>query len=362
MSTVARFEFRYTRVLDPSGALVGELPDFAGDREALVDLYRGMVRTRRFDAKAVSLQRTGRLGTYASSLGQEATSVGIGAAMAADDVLVPSYREAGTQLWRGVTPLEILLYWGGDERGMDYQVPREDFPISVPVGSQALHATGCAYAFKLRRQKRATVAVLGDGGTSRGDFYEAINMAGVWHVPAVFVVSNNRYAISVPLRRQTAAQSLAQKAVAAGIPGEQVDGNDVLAVRHAVARAVARARAGEGPSLIEALTYRLGDHTTADDASRYREEAEVSAKWKEDPIVRLRSYLANAGLWTKADEEKLLEEVEAELTEAVDAYLATPPQPPEAMFDYLYAELPTALVEQRRLAAGGEDDEDGGDG
>lgn len=358
MNTFVRFEFRFTRVLDAAGKVVGPLPEFAQDREALVALYRAMVRTRRFDAKAVSLQRTGRMGTYASSLGQEATSVGLAAGMRDEDVLVPSYRESGAQLWRGVTPVEILLYWGGDERGSDFQGPRGDFPISIPVGSQGLHATGCAYVLKRRRQARVAVSVQGDGATSRGDLYEALNMAGAWHVPAVFVVTNNQWAISVPLKKQTAARTLAQKAVAAGIPGEQVDGNDVLAVRQVVGEAVARARAGEGPRLIEAITYRLSDHTTADDAGRYREAEEVSAQWKNDPIARLRTYLGEQGLWSKADEERLLEDIDAELTEAVDTYLATPAQPPEAMFDYLHAELPPALAAQRRGAMSDGESED----
>jgi len=355
----ARFDFRFTRFLDAAGEVVAELPEFARDRDSVVALYRGMLRTRRFDAKAISLQRTGRLGTYASTLGQEAIGVGTAAAMAPADVLVPSYRETGAMLWRGVTPLELLLYWGGDERGSDFAGPREDFPIAVPVGSQGLHATGAAYAMKLRGQRRATVCVAGDGATSRGDFYEAQNMAGVWRVPAVFVINNNRWAISVPLKRQTAAATLAQKAVAAGIPGEQVDGNDVLAVRQTVGEALARAHDGKGPTLIEALSYRLGDHTTADDASRYRPDEEVSARWREEPLARLRAHLAARWNWDKAAEEALLEEIDHELAEAVDSYLATPAQPPAAMFDYLHATLPRDLEAQRAEVAGGPGTDDG---
>ncbi len=270
--------------------------------------------------------------------------------MRAEDVLLPSYRETGAQLCRGVTLEEVLLYWGGDERGSDFRGPREDFPVCVPVGSHALHATGVAYAFKLRRQPRVALAVVGDGATSRGDFYEAVNMAGAWHVPAVFLVANNQWAISVPRREQTAAETLAQKAVAAGIPGEQVDGNDVIAVRQVVAEALERARAGEGPRLVEALTYRLSDHTTADDASRYRDDAEVSEHWHEDPVARLRAYLGERGAWDKESEERLIEEVDADIQAAVDGYLATPPQPVGAMFDYLYAELPRPLAGQRAAA------------
>lgn len=363
MSTVAKFKFRYTQVLDAAGRPVAELPGFAQDPGTLIGLYRAMVLTRRFDAKAVSLQRTGRMGTYASSLGQEAVGVGAATAMRAEDVFLPSYREAGGQFCRGVRLEEVLLYWGGDERGSDFQGPREDFPVCVPVGSHSLHTTGVAYAFRLRRQPRVALAIMGDGATSRGDFYEAINMAGAWHVPAVFVIANNQWAISVPRARQSAAPTLAQKAVAAGFHGEQVDGNDVIAVRQVVGEALERARSGEGPHLIEALTYRLTDHTTADDAGRYRSVDEVSEHWRDDPLARLRSYLAEQGHWSKQQEEGLLEEVDAEIQAAVDAYLASEPQPPEAMFDYLFAELPEALAEQREkvIAEAGRRERNGGD-
>jgi pyruvate dehydrogenase E1 component alpha subunit len=257
-------------------------------------------------------------------------------------------------LWRGVSPVELLLYWGGDERGSDFAVPRADFPICVPVASHALHAAGAALAFKLLREPRVAVCVLGDGGTSKGDFAEALNFAGVFALPAVFVIANNQWAISVPRARQTAAATLAQKAIAAGIPGEQVDGNDVLAVRDALERALARARAGEGASVVEAVTYRLADHTTADDSRRYRSEAEVTAAWREEPIARLRAWLLASGAWSAADEEALAAELSAEIEAGVRAYLALPPQPPTAMFDYLYASLPRALAAERAaLAADG---------
>jgi pyruvate dehydrogenase E1 component alpha subunit len=347
MSKVARFEISYTQFVDPAGRAVGALPDFAREPAALLPLYRGMVLTRRFDAKAIALQRTGRLGTYAASLGQEAVTVGLASAMRAEDVLLPSYRETGAQLWRGVSLLELLLYWGGDERGSDFAGPRADFPVAVPIASQCLHAVGVAYAFKLRREPRVAVCVSGDGSTSNGAFYEAINTAGAWRVPAVFVINNNQWAISLPRSAQTAAATLAQKAIAAGIPGVQVDGNDVIAVRHLVERA----RVGEGPSVVEALTYRMSDHTTADDASRYRDAELVSAQWASDPVARLRHFLTEAGAWTKADEERLTLELNREIDDAVERYLATPGQPPEAMFDDLYAELPRALLGQRLAVA-----------
>lgn len=347
---VATFTISRTQFIDEAGAPVSPLPDFARDPAALVPLYRAMVRTRSFDAKAVSLQRTGRLGTYASSLGQEAVAVGLAAAMEPVDVLLPSFREHGAQLWRGVTPLELLLYWGGDERGSDFAGPRQDFPVSIPVASHAPHAIGVALAFKLRREPRVAVCVVGDGATSKGDFYESINVAGAMALPAVYVVNNNQWAISVPLRSQTKAETLAQKAIAAGITGEQVDGNDVVAVMDAVRRAASCARTGDGPTLIEALTYRLADHTTVDDASRYRDDAEVSRHWEADPIARLRNFLVAAGLWGKDDEEKLLEDCAAELDRAVETYLATPPMTPGAMFDHCYATVPDDLSTQRAAA------------
>ena len=204
---------------------------------------------------------------------------------------------------------EILLYWGGDERGNLSSGPAHDFPFCVPVGSQAPHAAGVAYAFKLRKEPRVAVCLLGDGATSKGDVYEAMNFAGVHKLPVVFVINNNQWAISVPLKMQTACATLAQKAIAAGFPGEQVDGNDVIAVRQAVEEAIAGARAGRGPRLIEAITYRLGDHTTADDASRYRPAEEVQARWKEEPIARLRTYLVGQKAWGKAEEEAALARV-----------------------------------------------------
>ena len=352
----ATFAVEFTRYMNPDGSLRGALPAFAEDPVALIELYRDMVRLRAFDAKAVALQRTGRLGTYASSLGQEAVAVGVGGAMTAEDVLLPSFREQGAQFCHGVTMVEILRYWGGDERGSDYAGPRDDFPVCVPVGTHASHAVGVALAFKLRREPRVAVCVVGDGATSKGDVYEAMNLAGVWRLPVVFVVNNNGWAISVPRARQTACETLAQKAIAAGFPGRQVDGNDVIAVLDGARTAVERARSGDGPSLLEAVTYRLGDHTTVDDASRYRDDAEVSASWQEEPVLRLRRYLTDCGHWTKEDEDRLLEGAGAEVEAAAEAYLATPPRAPESIFDHLYAELPRQLAEQRsEVAEGGHD-------
>jgi pyruvate dehydrogenase E1 component alpha subunit len=275
--------------------------------------------------------------------------------MRPEDVLLPSYRDNGTLLWRGVKMEEILLYWGGDERGNLSSGPAHDFPFCVPVGSQAPHAAGVAYAFKLRKEPRVAVCLIGDGATSKGDVYEAMNFAGVHKLPVVFVINNNQWAISVPLRLQTACATLAQKAIAAGLPGEQVDGNDVIAVRQAVEEAIAGACTGQGPSLIEAVTYRLSDHTTADDASRYRPAEEVQARWKEEPIARLRTYLVGQKAWGKAEEEQLSRGCQAQIDAAIERYLATAPRAPETMFDHLYAELPEVYAGQRSELKGGFD-------
>ncbi|TMJ76372.1 MAG: pyruvate dehydrogenase (acetyl-transferring) E1 component subunit alpha [Alphaproteobacteria bacterium] len=355
LPVVARFEVRQRSYLAPDGTVLRPLPDFASDIPKLLALYRGMVLTRAFDLKAVSLQRTGRLGTYAVSLGQEAVAVGIASAMRQEDVLLPSYRDNGTLLWRGTKMEEILLFWGGDERGNLSSGPAHDFPYCIPVGSQAPQAAGVAYAFKLRKEPRVAVCLFGDGATSKGDVWEAMNFAGVHKLPVVFVANNNQWAISVPLQLQTASQTLAQKAIAAGFTGEQVDGNDVIAVRAAAEEAIAQARAGGGPRLIEALTYRLSDHTTADDAARYRPPEEVQTRWKEEPIARLRAYLVSQKAWGKAQEEELAAECQKEIEAAIERYLASSPRAPETMFDHLYAELPRTYASQRAQLSGGSD-------
>ncbi len=352
LPVIARFEVRRRAYLGPDGAIRGRPPAFASDPDLLISLLRGMALTRAFDLKAVALQRTGRLGTYPVSLGEEAASIGVASAMRDEDVLLPSYRNTGAQLWRGVTMEEILLFWGGDERGSCFTGPTQDFPVCIPVASQATHAAGVAYAFKLRKEPRVALCMCGDGATSKGDMWEAMNFAGVAKLPVVFVVANNQWAISVPRGSQTASETLAQKAIAAGFDGEQVDGNDVIAVRAAAEQALAAARAGEGPFLIEAVTYRLGDHTTADDAARYRPPEEVQARWKEEPIARLRTYLVNQKAWTKRDEERLAAECQERVEAAAARYLATSPRPPASMFDHLYAELPRAYAGQRKELEG----------
>ncbi len=347
VTTAATFQIEYLRYLDDRGRAVTPLPEFAADPAALLRFYEAMVLMRSYDAKAIALQRTGQLGTYASMLGKEAVDAGVGFAMQKDDVFLCTYRDNGIQMLRGVTMRELLLYWGGDERGSDFAGPRRDFPVCITIASQCLHAVGVAYAIKLRKQPRVAVCMIGDGATSKGDFYESINAAAAWKLPVVFFITNNQWAISVPRSTQSAAATLAQKSIAAGMPGVQVDGNDVVAVHQAVQDALARARCGDGPTLIEAVTYRLADHTTADDASRYRPPEEVAAAWKHEPILRLRNYLSEAGVWNKSREEALLRRCNTEVQAAAQAYLDTPPPPPEQMFDQLYAVAPAAYAAQR---------------
>lgn len=350
MNIVANFQVKYTQFINEAGQVIAPLPDFAKKPSSLVDLYRLMVLVRTFDTKAIALQRTGRMGTYASTLGQEAVSAGIGHAMAKEDILAPYYRDYAAQIQRGVKMSELYQYWGGDERGNCYLNNEQDLAISVPIGSQCLHAAGIAKALQLRKQKRVVVTTAGDGATSTGDFYEALNVAGVWQLPLVFVINNNQWAISVPLSQQTHSQTLAQKAIAAGIDGEQVDGNDIIAVSDAVSKAVEKARGGGGPSVIEALCYRLSDHTTADDASKYRSKEELETAKKQDPIPRLRNYLAAQNVWDEQKQQQLLAECTTKVNQAVTEYLSTEKQPIESIFDYQYAELPKALTEQRQQA------------
>jgi 2-oxoisovalerate dehydrogenase E1 component alpha subunit len=344
-------ELPYTRYLDPVGLPIGALPAWAADLPLLIKLYQQMQLTRLFDLKVVALQRTGRIGTYAPSLGQEAIGVAIGSLMRGEDVLVPYYRDTAVQLQRGVRMEEILLYWGGDERGSAFTAPAvaEDFPICVPIATQALHACGVASAFKIRGQHRVVVTTCGDGATSKGDFLEALNLAGAWQLPVVFVVNNNQWAISVPRRLQCAAPTLAQKAIGAGFAGEQVDGNDVLAVYDRLQVALEHARHGKGPVLLECLSYRLGDHTTADDATRYRPSDEVKQAWLEEPIKRLQAYLAAQGQWDEAREQALITACQAQIQHAVAAYEAMQVQPALAALEYVYAQWPQALADQREL-------------
>ncbi|HEU0152445.1 MAG TPA: pyruvate dehydrogenase (acetyl-transferring) E1 component subunit alpha [Arenimonas sp.] len=348
MATVASFEIEYLQYLGADGRLVrDDLPEFAKDRRNLVELFKTMLYVRTFDTKAVALQRTGKLGTYASCLGHEAAHIGIGSAMQYDDVFAPSYREYGAQIVRGVKPRDILMYWGGDERGNDFSGPPHDYPWCVPIATQCLHAAGAALAFKLRGEPRVAVTCVGDGGSSKTDTYAAINSAGAYTLPFVLCIINNQWAISVPRKAQTGAKTLAQKGLAGGLDCVQVDGNDIIAVRAAMDHAIKRARNGHGGSVLELVTYRLSDHTTADDARRYRDDAEVKEGWEREPMSRLRTFLISEGVWSEAEEAAWKEECGKRVDEEVNAYLETKVQPVEAMFDYLYAELPAELEAQR---------------
>ena len=350
VKTVAEFKVEYLRYLDPQGTIAGKLPAFATDDVELLKLFAAMLRARIFDTKAINLQRIGKLGTYASCLGQEAAHVGVGAATRPEDTVAIVYREIGTLFWRGVRMTDVLLYWGGDERGNDFAVPRHDFPWCVPIATQTLHAAGAAMAFKVRKEPRCAIAFIGDGGTSEGSFYEALNLAGAKQLPVVFVVVNNKWAISVPIEEQTAAQTLAQKAIAAGIPGMQVDGNDVIAVRDATSRALEKARHGGGPSVIELLTYRLSDHTTADDATRYRGVDEVNEAWKVEPMIRLRKLLTARGSLDETSEQAMKAAFTKEVDAAVQEYFNTASQTTDSMFDYLFANPPRRIEAQKAIA------------
>jgi len=346
---VAEFQIEYIQYLQPDGEPIQALPAFANDIALLQDLYKWMLRTRIFDQKAIALQRTGRLGTYPSSQGQEAIAVAIGKALRPDDVMCGYYREFGAHLQRGVKMEEIFQFWGGDERGSCFE-HCIDFPHAIPIASQYLHGAGVAAAFKLRDEPRCALTIVGDGGTSEGDFYEAINVAGCWDLPLICMINNNQWAISVPLKEQTRTQTLAQKGIAAGMDCLQVDGNDVIAVLDVLYRALEKARRGEGPTLIEAITYRLGDHTTADDARRYRDEAEVEQAKEAEPLIRMRRYLEKQHAWSEQEEQAWTKTCQDDIEAAVERYVAIEPQPVTAMFDYLYGNMPKEIQEQREQA------------
>lgn len=333
-------------ILDPSGKVDQSLMP-ALDPIQCLELYKNMVLMRAYDSKALKLQRQGRMGTWPPIKGQEATQASVAMAMGEEDWLIPAFREQGVMLMRGVPGHLLYAYWAGDERGSAFPDDVRCFPIAVPVGSQWQHGAGVGLSLKLRGEKAAAVAFGGDGSTSEGDFHEGLNAAGVFKANTVFVIQNNQWAISVPLSQQTAAKTLAQKAHAYGVPGIQVDGNDVFAVYAATAEALERARSGGGPTLIEAVTYRLGDHTTADDATRYRSDDEVSSWEERDPILRLHRYLEANGMWDESQEAVLEEEARSYVDSQVAALEAMTPQPISAIFDFMYADMPPHLAEQK---------------
>jgi pyruvate dehydrogenase E1 component alpha subunit len=341
-------EKQLIQVINPEGKVVDEAALKTISDEEMFSMYRFMVLTKLWNQKALSLQRQGRLGTLASVRGQEAANVGMGMALGPNDWLVPAFREFGAMIVRGVSLESLFLHWGGDERGARPPEGSHMLPVCITVGSHLPHAAGIAWGAKIRGEKIAVMSSSGDGSTSQGDFYEALNFAGVFKLPVVFVIQNNHWAISLPVEKQTATETLAEKACAANVEGARVDGNDVLAVYLTVKRFLDRARSELKPALVELVTYRLGDHTTSDDAARYRKEEELQSWVQKDPIDRMRKFLAAHRGWSDEKDSLLTDECSAEVEQAVKDYEATAGRKPTAIFDHLYAEMPWHLKEQKQ--------------
>jgi pyruvate dehydrogenase E1 component alpha subunit len=341
-----RFQVDYLSILDAEGNLDTSLEPKLPAAE-LKRLYRAMLLGRRLDERMVRLQRQGRIGTFAPIKGQEASQLGSVCTLRPTDWMVPSFRETAAMIWRGWPIEKMLLFFAGYLEGSQPAPDQRDLPICIPVSTQLPHAVGLAYAAQYRNDDSVVMAYFGDGATSEGDFHEAVNFAGVWHVPVVFVCQNNQWAISVPIKKQTHSRTIAQKALAYGIPGIQVDGNDILAVYAASLEAVARARAGDGPTLIECVTYRLGVHTTADDPTKYRTNEEVAEWERKDPLTRFTGYLKKKRLL----DDGLEKEVDAEIAAAIARFETTAAADPLTMFDHVYAELPPDLKTQREALA-----------
>ena len=333
-------------ILNAQGEVIlpDELPLFS-DKDLLY-LYRTMLQSRILDERNLSYQRQGRMLTYAPNIGQEATQVGSAYALKGDDWLVPSFRDLGAWLVMGVPLKNIFLYWYGNEWGSHIPKDINVLPISVPIASQFQHAVGIGMAINYKKEDKVVMRYVGDGGTSEGDFHEALNFAAVFKTPTIFIVQNNQYAISVPRKRQTMSKTFAQKAMAYGMLGIQVDGNDIFAMYAAAKEAVDRARRGEGPSLIEGYTYRLAAHTTSDDPTIYREDAEVEEWKKKDPILRMERYLENKGLWTQELKEKMAGELEEEVVSTFEAIEGKADTEIEDIFRYHFETMPPQLKEQ----------------
>ncbi len=332
------FKVEYLQILDENGncdeALMPKISN-----EQIKKMYEMLILIRVFDQKAFNMQRQGRLGTYIQFKGQEACQVGSAMALEDNDWIFPMYRNSGLLIARKHPIVQVLQYWNGDERGLKSPQNVNNFPIAIPVGTHLIHAVGAAWAAKLQGRKQVAVTYFGDGATSKGDFHEAMNFSGVFSTPTVFICENNQYAISVPRPKQTHSETIAQKAIAYGIEGIQVDGMDIFAVYKATKEAIEKARAGKGPTLIEAYTYRLCDHSTSDDASRYRTKEEFESWLKKDSIERLEKYMHKKGLLDNAYKEKVLNQSKDIVEKAVAEFEKIQPPDPKDMFKYVYANL-----------------------
>jgi pyruvate dehydrogenase E1 component alpha subunit len=333
------------QILSPDGTLVPDWKPPINDQETLT-LYQKMLFIRLADQRGLLLQRQGRFGTYAPIWGQEACQVGSVYALQKGDWVFPAFREIGATLMMGIPLRTFMLYWMGNEAGSHASEGINLMPVSIPVGTHIPHAVGTAWAAKIKGDKIVTIAFFGDGATSKGDFHEAMNFAGVFKAPTIFFCQNNQFAISVPRSRQTASATIAQKAIAYGFDGIQVDGNDLYAVIVATKQAVDNARSGGGPTLIEGVTFRFGPHTTADDPTKYRTEEEMKPWRPLDPLVRLKLYLKNKGIWSEEVEQRMTEEAQKEIDQAVKDAEAVPAPEVEDIFNYVFAEKTPPLKEQ----------------
>ena len=347
--TVAgKFQVERLQILDEKGVVDKKLEP-SMSKERLFELYEVMRYARLADEKLLKLQRQGRVGTFAPSKGQEASALGPVFALTEKDWLAVSFRELGALLARGMPLWRYYIYYKGFEEGNVYPEAPRTLPLSVPVASQMLHAVGLAYAMRYKGEKNtAALAFVGDGGTSQGDFHEALNFASVWQVPVVFLVQNNGWAISVPRSKQAHAKTLAQRAVGYDMPGIQVDGNDVLGVYAATKEALERAKSGGGPTLIEAVTYRIGVHTTSDDPTKYRTDDEVSPWLEKDPIVRFEKYLKKKKVLNKRKLQEVEERVKGWVDDAVKTFEEKTDLPPDLPFDHVLGEAPEWLEDQRK--------------
>jgi len=326
----------------PLVQVLGTKRDKKVDLALAVRLYRDMILLRSFDERAINLQRQGRIGTFPPSLGQEASEIGSAHAVRRTDWIVPSYRDHGALFVHGVPIENTLLFAMGRTSSLSSAV--KALPTSIPIATHLPHAVGVAMASRRLGRDDVAIAYFGDGATSEGDFHEAVNFAGVYKAPVIFFCQNNGWAISVPRALQTASETLAQKAVAYGVAGERVDGNDALAVHEVVSEAAERARAGDGPTLVEAVTYRLGPHTTSDDPTRYRPKEEYE-DWKthRDPLLKLGGYLLDRNLATEAELNQWAEEARGRVQAAVEAAESVPMVKPRGMFEHVFQSMPPLL-------------------